>query len=382
MMMRIIVDRNIPLGREVFSSLGRVEVLPGREIGPESVRRADILVVRSVTRVDRDLLSGSAVRLVASATSGIDHIDTDYLQSRRIGFAYAPGSNAESVAEYVVAALFHLGRRQAFELEGKVLGIVGVGHIGKRVFDMARALGIRCLLTDPPRARREGGDGFVSLDELLPVADMVSLHVPLTREGPDATLRMVNEAFLRRIKPGAVLLNTSRGEVVDERALVKIREKLGGLVLDVWDNEPWIDPGLLAVTDCGTPHIAGYSYDGKIKGLDMVYRAACEYLGKNPEWKAEDHLAKIPLSELDLPRVSADPLGEAVLRAYPIGRDDDAMRALAGLGRGERGACFTGLRAEYPRRLEFGHFSLSGGAGAGLADCVRRKLAGLGFLVQ
>lgn len=382
--MKIIADKNIPLVKQVFSHLGRVETVPAGMITQELVCDADILLVRSVTTIDEPLLAGSWVRFVATSTSGVDHVDRGYLDSRRVGFAYAPGSNAQSVAEYVITALHYCGLKHSFALKDKVVGIVGVGHIGKRVLHMARRLGMRCLCNDPPRARKEGPGKFVTLDELLAVADIITLHVPLTDKGPDATLRLVDETFLRRMKRGAFLINTSRGRVIDESTLKKMREKLGGLVLDVWDNEPSIDTELLAMTDCGTPHIAGYSYDGKINGAGMVYRAVCDFLGQEPRWKPSEHLAVIPICELSLPSTCADPLSEAVLRAYPIGRDVGDMRGLIAMPAEDGARYFARLREHYPRRLEFKHFSIHTRADDAVArtPSTRQDLAGLGFQLK
>jgi erythronate-4-phosphate dehydrogenase len=381
--MKIIADWNIPLVKEVFSHLGGVELVPGREISPGLVRDADVLVVRSVTRVNERLLSGSSVRFVATATSGADHVDREYLRTHQIGFAYAPGSNAQSVAEYTFAAMVYCGLKHSFGFKDKVLGIIGVGHIGKRVLHMARVLGMRCLCNDPPRARKEGSGEFVTLDALLPDADIVTIHVPLTREGPDATLRMVDETFLKKMKPGAFLFNTSRGKVVDERALKKMRGELGGLVLDVWDNEPSIDTDLLEMTDCGTPHIAGYSYDGRINGTGMVYQAVCDFLGREPHWRPSDQLDAVPTRELRLSSPHVDPLSDLILQAYPIGRDIADMRQLAALRAEEQGAYFSGLREDYNQRLEFNHFSIDTRTDGGmLTDSARHDLSGLGFHLE
>jgi erythronate-4-phosphate dehydrogenase len=383
-MMKIVADQSIPLASKVFSHLGDMVTVPGREITPEIVRDAGILLVRSVTRVDQDLLHGSSVRFVATATTGIDHVDTEYLESHSIGFAYAPGSNARSVAEYVFAALVYCSRKYSFSLREKVMGIVGVGNIGRRVLSRARILGMECLCNDPPRARREGPEGFVPLDELLSRADIVTLHVPLTHRGIDATLRMVDKAFISRMKSGAFLINTSRGKIVDEEALKETRGRLGGLVLDVWNNEPAIDTELLAVAGCATPHIAGYSYDGKINGTGMVYRAVCEFLGVRQHWKPSGHLDRVPVQEIVLSPACSDPVGDSIMQAYPIHRDDAGLRKVAAMPREEQPAYFDSLRSNYPRRLEFNHFRLDTGTCESIESIgsVREELSGLGFLVK
>ncbi|NQT84941.1 4-phosphoerythronate dehydrogenase, partial [bacterium] len=216
--MKIVADENIPYVKEAFGSLGDVIPLPGRKIAPASVVDAEILLVRSITEVNASLLEGSRVRFVGTATIGTDHVDEEYLHSRGIAFASAPGSNANSVAEYVVAALLTTARRKNFPLKGKTIGVIGVGNCGSRVAKKAEALGMRVLLNDPPLWRQTGNKRFRPLEELFS-ADILTLHVPLTYEGIDATYHLVDEAFLSKLRPECILMNTSRGPVVDNLAL-------------------------------------------------------------------------------------------------------------------------------------------------------------------
>jgi erythronate-4-phosphate dehydrogenase len=239
--MKIVADENIPLVKQAFGSFGEVETMPGRKIGPEAVRDAEALLVRSITRVDAALLSGSRVRFVGTATIGVDHVDRDWLKREGIGFASAPGSNAESVAEYVVAALLVLAERMNTSPAGKSLGVIGVGNVGSRVARNARALGMRVLLNDPPLKRATGDARYLTLEETLQ-ADIVSLHVPLTREGLDRTWHLADEDFFRRMRPGSVFINTSRGAVaVCEGWMKALGKTLSAAVLDVWEHEPGID---------------------------------------------------------------------------------------------------------------------------------------------
>ncbi|HTY58756.1 MAG TPA: 4-phosphoerythronate dehydrogenase, partial [Bacteroidota bacterium] len=272
--MNIAVDRNIPLAGSAFAGLGNVTLLETTAVTPANVRDAGALVIRSETRVGPGLLEGSAVRFVGSATIGTDHIDIPYLASKGIAFANAPGSNANSVKEYVLAALLTLARRGGFGLRGKTLGIVGVGNVGSRVSGMARSLGMTVFENDPPRARKEGGGAFLPLDALME-ADIVTLHVPLTRTGSDPTYHLFDAGRIGRMKPGSILLNTSRGAVVETAPLSRaLRDgHIAAAVIDVWEGEPLIDTGLLGLAALGTPHIAGYSIDGKVKAAGMV-RAA------------------------------------------------------------------------------------------------------------
>ena len=273
--MKIVADPNIPFVREAFAALGDITLTPGRQMTGDHVREAEILLVRSVTPVNSALLTSLRVQFVATATIGTDHIDKRYLAQHAIGFASAAGSNANSVAEYIIAALLELGSRHGFRLRDKTLGVIGVGNVGSRVVRYAQALGMRVLENDPPRHHAE----HIPLDQLLRESDLVTTHVPL-----DATTRhLLHYDNLQRF----ILLNTARGPVVDNRALLKALDgdHLPAAVLDVWENEPNLSPELLDVVDLGTPHIAGYSFDGKVAGTRMIYEAACRHFDVAPTWQ-------------------------------------------------------------------------------------------------
>ncbi len=354
--MKIVVDENIPFAKEAFGQLGRVVTRPGRQISRDDLRDAELLVVRSVTRVTADLLDGTPVRFVGTCTIGTDHVDQAYLAERGVAFASAPGSNAESVAEYVVSALLTLAERHGFQLAGRTLGVVGVGNVGSRVARNAAALGLKVLLNDPPLQRATGDPKFRPLDELLQ-ADFLTLHVPLTRTGPDPTWHLVDGRLLQRLRPDAFLLNTSRGAVVDNAALLEClqQRRLAGAVLDVWEGEPSIDHRLLQRVDLGTPHIAGYSYDGKVKATEMIYEAACRFLGERPEWNAAGVLSE-PLGTFVV-RTAGRPreavVREAVRLAYDVRRDDADLRRSLELPEPDRPAFFDQLRKNYWHRREF-----------------------------
>ncbi len=354
--MKIVADANIPLLADAFGPLGRTHALPADRITPQAVTDADALLVRSVTRVDAPLLDGSRVRFVATATIGTDHVDLEYLASRGIGFASAQGSNARSVAEYVLAALSVLARRQGIRMTEQVLGIVGVGNVGGRLARMAEGLGMTVLRNDPPLARRTRDPCYVPIDALAD-ADVVTLHVPLTREGPDATFHMIGDPLLGRFKRGVTLLNTSRGTVADSEALkaASASGSIGPVVLDVWENEPNIDAQLLSRVDLATPHIAGYSYDGKVNGTRMVVEALCRHFGLQREW---DPTPLMPPAAH--PRVALPPgltvdeaVGGAIAAAYDIEADDARLREMLRTPAGQRGDYFTSLRRRYPVRREF-----------------------------
>jgi len=437
--MKIVADENIPFVAECFSSIGEVETISGREITPDVVADADVLLVRSITRVDSSLLAESRVRFVGTATIGLDHIDVDFLRQRNIGFASAPGSNANSASEYVIAALLKIGRKHSLRLEGKSIGIVGVGNVGSRVAKKCAALGMKVYLNDPPLQRRVAAssaawrwpspspslrDEAATQSKYLPIeelfdCDFTTLHTPLTFEGIDKTFRLADERFFNSLKAGSVLINTSRGGVVDSSALKASIEtgSLKAVVLDVWENEPNIDTELLQMVDIGTPHIAGYSLDGKVTGMIMIYKAVCEYFGFNAKFDVESFLPEPAVPELRINPSSGseqDVLLAAVEEIYNISEDDHKLRQIADKPEEGRGVFFDDLRKNYPVRREFkntkvliatplrpqgyagqaegtessekvdSRWSLSrttlrGGNDTSRAEAIAKKLAGIGF---
>lgn len=384
--MRLLADANIPDARNAFSPFGEVETRPGGQIDAEALRYIEVLLVRSVTPVNEALLRESPVRFVGSATIGTDHVDREYLAEAGIAFAHAPGSNAESVVEYVLAALLatHADRGEA--LRGKTVGIVGGGQIGGRLARRLPALGMQVLVCDPPLAERAEAQGvhhaYHSLDTLLDSADVLTLHPPLTRTGPHPTHHLIGRAELERMKPGAWLVNASRGAVVDNVALrdALASDHLAGAVLDVWENEPTPDPDLLARCAIATPHIAGYSFDGKIQGTLMLARALADHLGRphDPSWDAllaPDALAPLTLPEADLDETAW--LDALVRQAYDLRADDARMRPLARLDAPARAEAFQALRRDYPRRRSFAWHRLAASEPADRREAVRLGL-GLG----
>ena len=375
--MQIVADENIPYVKDAFSKLGEVKLVGGREITASHLRDADLLIVRSVTPVNADLIKESRVRFVGSATIGLDHVDLAYLQDRGIGFAYAPGSNANSVAEYVIAAILAL---RPDSLAGRTLGIIGLGRIGTLVKAKAEALGIKALANDPPLGRA-GRTELVALERLLGESDMVTCHVPLTREGADATYHLLNERTLRMLGSAAILINTARGPVVDNAALLEalIKGRLGGAVLDVWEGEPSPEPALINAVTLGTPHIAGYSLDGKIKGTQMLYEAACVFLRRPIEWEPPQGVPQSRPLIVDSSCSMTTAVGLAVRRSYDIRRDDECFRPLANMPNDERARGFDELRANYPPRWEFHNMKV---VLSGASSAHKQTLAGLGFTVE
>ncbi|MBN1359149.1 MAG: 4-phosphoerythronate dehydrogenase [Sedimentisphaerales bacterium] len=407
--MRIVADANIPFVQECFSSIADVEVMSGRDMTPQAIAGADALLVRSITPVNEQLLAGSSVRFVGTATIGFDHVDLDYLAQHNIGFASAPGSNANSAAEYIIAALLGLGRLHGIRLEGKSIGVIGVGNVGSRVAAKCEALGMRVLRNDPPLARlarslpvgagprarpgqplgvaptqsRQATPEYVPIEALYD-CDFVTFHTPLTYEGIDKTYHQADEKFFASLKPGVVLLNASRGAVVDSTALKQAiaAGRLRAVALDVWENEPDIDVELLELVDLGSPHIAGYSLDGKIAGMIMIYEAVCRYFGLAPTHRAGDLLPAPAVPRLDLPSDARDDeavLAEAVDAVYSIRADDLALRQIEAEPPPARGRFFDALRKNYRVRREFHNTTVVLDDPAGT---LAAKLCGISFAVQ
>ena len=312
----VVVDRDIPFLEGVLEPWFDVRRRAGRAIGPADVRDAAALLIRTRTRCDAALLDGSSVRFIATATIGTDHIDQAYCAAHGITVASAPGCNAAAVAQYIRVALYTL----SLDRPASTLGVIGVGHVGSLVAEVGRRAGMRVLLNDPPREAAEGPAGFTPLPELLAQSDVVTLHIPLWPENRD----FADTAFFASMKPGASFINASRGEVVDEDALLAARQNLDKLVIDVWKNEPEINRELLAAADIATPHIAGYSLQGKINGTQAVVRALGNHFGI-------DALRDFTVSGVELPQDS-----------YDIWRDDTALRS--------NPSSFESLRSHYPYR--------------------------------
>ncbi len=380
--MKIIADANIPFVAECFSSIGEVKIVGGREITPGIVRNADVLLVRSITPVGADLLTGSKVRFVATATIGFDHIDVDFLRRNNIGFASAPGSNANSAAEYVIAGLLEIGRKYDIDLEDKSIGIIGVGNVGSRVAKKCAALGMQIYLNDPPLQRETGEAKYLPLDELFD-CDLITLHTPLTFEGVDKTYHLADEKFFKSLKERCVFVNASRGGVVDSEALkTAIRSgRLRAVVLDVWENEPNIDTELLEMVDIGTPHIAGYSLDGKIAGMIMIYKAVCEYFGLSVKFDIEDFLPEPAVRQLRIdPNTNSEQaaLANAVQKIYDVREDDVRLRRICEKAVEKRGEFFDSLRKNYPVRREFQNTKV---IVKDRSSTLAKKLKGIGFLL-
>lgn len=379
--MKIVFDKNMPYAAEAFATLGDALPKNGRDIAPADVRDAELLFTRSTTMVNAALLDGSAVRFCGSGVIGTDHIDIPYLNSRGIVWRNAPGCNAESVGDYITAALLWLGGKHGFRLEGKTIGVIGVGNVGRCVCRRAKALGMRVLANDPPRQRDPAdaeAQGFVPLERLLAESDIVTCHVPLTREGPDATWHLLDAARLAALRPGAVVINAARGPVTDTAALLRALDKnVRHVVIDCWEGEPGYRPELLRRAELATPHIAGHSYEGKVNGTAMVYRGACAFLGRTPDFRFGLPPSPLPVWRTDCGgRHDEDVLRELVLAVYDIEADSRRLKESCCADAAARAAAFEAQRVRYPVRREFSATSV---AAANASDKLRAKILGLGF---
>lgn len=354
--MKIIIDDKIPYIKGAFEPFAEVVYLPGSKTTPEIVKDADVLITRTRTICNRGLLEGSSVKFIATATIGYDHIDTEYCKQVGIQWTNAPGCNAESVNQYIASALFSWSMRNRTDLAGKTIGIVGVGEVGSRVAKTCEILGMNVLLNDPPRERKEGSEKFVSLETIQKEADIITFHVPLNLNGEDSTFHLVNKEFLLNLPKTPLLINSCRGEVVDTDAVCLAIKSLNisGFIADCWENEPDIDTELLKSCVFGTPHIAGYSKDGKAKGTKMSVHAVSRFFSLDlANWEPTGiEPPPNPVINLDgNQRREYSILAEAVLSTYDIETDDEALR--------ENPKRFEKLRGDYPVRREFDSYTIN-----------------------
>ncbi|MCZ6805062.1 MAG: 4-phosphoerythronate dehydrogenase [Proteobacteria bacterium] len=373
----IIADQQILLAREAFSKFGDVRLVEGRSIDQQMIKDADVLLVRSVTQVDESLLKGSKISFVGSATSGIDHIDIEYLKKSSISFSHAPGSNARSVAEYILSSLFETAAYQGFSLEEKTVGIIGCGQVGSRIKHFMDTLGVQCLLDDPPLYEQTLDRAYVELERVL-AADIVTLHVPLTIDSKYPTNKLVNKQFLNRLKSDVILINTSRGEVIDETELLAFKESnpKSTLILDVWCNEPEINITLLQQTFIATPHIAGYSYDGKLKATEMLVDVLKSAKNIN---SSDDRLPRSEQVEDFIEYKDDDVIQLAVMQSYDVRTDAIALGNLKSISGEERASYFDSLRKNYPVRREFTNRIIKTN---NITNESRQRLQQLGFKVE
>jgi len=347
---------NMPFAREAFETIGETLVIDGRKITREHVSRANLMAIRSTTKVNESLLSGSPVKFVGTATIGIDHMDIPYFDKCGIKWCFSPGCNANSVAEYIVCALLKLAVKDNLKLRGMTIGIIGIGNVGRLVAKKTKALGLTVLLNDPPREQKEGSlsNTWTAIDDLLKRSDIVTFHVPLEKSGKWPTHQMADHAFLSKLKKGAIFINCSRGGVMNTDAVLEAfkQKHISRMVIDTWEKEPAIRSDMLEVADIATPHIAGHSFEGKVNGTVMVYQAACAFLGIKPEWSAEPLMPPtvVPLIELDAAGLGLEEaLWKICGKIYDIDADSARLKTVSG----DLAEHFDNLRRKYPMRREF-----------------------------
>lgn len=359
--MKILADENIPLLDEFFADLGCLLRVPGRNLSTRDVQDADVLLVRSVTQVNETLLKGTAVKFVGTCTIGTDHVDQLYLQQQAVHFASAPGCNAQSVVDYVLSALCSYADLRARSLLSLTVGIVGVGNVGFKLRQRLQALGMQVLAVDPFKTAQEVGP-LVTLEEALQ-ADVLCLHTPLTQGRHHPTHHLIGLEQLQKMQPDACLLSAGRGAVVDNAALLAHLQRTPSFtaILDVWENEPTPNIDLVRACFLATPHIAGYSLDGKMAGTERIYQALCQYLGRPAVKKLADFLPEPALQEL---RFSSEAdalqsLKSAVRAVYDV-RGDDARMRLACASEPGLAQRFDALRKDYPLRRDLHNTQVKG----------------------
>ncbi len=374
--MKIIADENIPYAKEAFADLGKVTTLSGRQMQNSDLQHCDCLLVRSVTNVNQQLLEGKAVKFVASATIGTDHIDLDYLKQNDIGFANAPGCNAESASEYMINALFELARKKSFDPFSLTAGIIGNGNVGSRVKKKLDILGIKTLVNDPPL--QEAGDkstDYASLQTIIRECNFITCHVPLTKDGAHPTHHLINKSVLEKLAKNTILFNAARGAVVDNQALSELLNERQDLTvfLDTWEGEPAINQTLMKQVDFATPHIAGYSVEGKLRGTQMILDACCKYFRQSSSWLMQDYLPEKQTIRLNAQR-DTEIWPELFHKHYQIEQDHQRLVSLHGKTDIQFAINFDLLRKNYPGRYEYNQFIVEGLSHNKKAAAIARKL--------
>jgi erythronate-4-phosphate dehydrogenase len=341
--MKFVIDQAIPFIKGVFEPYAETVYKDGGAICHEDLMDADALVIRTRTRCNEELLAGTSVKIISTAAIGLDHIDIPFCNDNGIFIQNAPGSNSGGVMNYVFSALYGAASRERIPLSGATFGIIGAGHVGSRIEAMARHLCMQVLLCDPPRAEVEGPAQFVDLDYLLENSDIVSLSVPLN----PGTQKMANADFFGKMKFGAFFINTARGEIVDDDALLAAFPKLGPVIIDTWNNEPNVNVELISKASIATPHIAGYSYQGKQRATAAAVRAVARFFRLEPlfEFFPTTELEELEAVRLDLTGLTQGQITSVFQYNYPVFTDDFMFRIHP-----ER---FDEIRQEYRYRREF-----------------------------
>lgn len=348
--MKIIIDDKIPYIRGAFENVAEVINLPGSKTTSEIVQDADAIITRTRTICNEQLLAGSSVKFIATATIGYDHIDTEYCDKAGISWTNSPGCNSKSVEQYITSVLMVFAETKNLILNELTIGVVGVGNVGSKVAHVCELLGMNVLLNDPPRERVEGADKYVSLEQIKHEADIISLHVPLNMKGEDATYHLADDSFFQSLSKKPVIINSCRGEVVQTEAVKNAirNDDIDSFVCDCWENEPDIDLELLEMTTLATPHIAGYSKDGKATGTLMSVKAVSKYfnLGLDNWHPVGVEMPDKPLIQIDGAGLNEQQIiSKAILHTYDIRNDDAFFRS--------NPADFEKQRGDYPTRREF-----------------------------
>lgn len=372
---KIIADDKIPFLKGVLEPFANVEYYPGKEITKEKTINADALIVRTRTKCNAELLEGTRVKVITTATIGFDHIDTEYCNKKKIKWLNAPGCNSTSVMQYITSVLLKLAETNNFNLSQKTIGIVGVGNVGSKIKIVAETLGMKVLLNDPPRKRNESNNVFCCLEKIINECDIITFHVPLNRTGIDKTFHLADEKFFEKLNNKQVIINSSRGEVVKTSALIKAIKsgKISNTVLDVWENEPSIDLELLSLVNYATPHIAGYSADGKANGTAVCANAISDFfnLGLTQNWYPESIPQADEGSDIIVNcknKSDQEIISEAVFATYLVLNDSDKFK--------NNPNTFEKQRGDYPIRREFQNYKVT------LNNCnsdVAEKIKKLGF---
>jgi len=374
--MKIVIDDKIPYIKGALEPFAEVVYLPGSDTTADVVKDADAIITRTRTKCSKEILKGSNVKFIATATIGFDHIDKEYCKHAGIEWTNAPGCNAESVNQYISSTLFSYSMQKRIDLKDKTIGIVGVGQVGSRVAKTCEILGMKVLLNDPPRERAEGSEQFVSLKIIQEEADIITFHVPLNMDGEDATYHLANEYFLQNLKKKPLLINSCRGEAFDSEEIKQSikSNNISGVIIDCWENEPNLNLDLLNNSDFGTAHIAGYSKDGKANGTKMSIQAISRFFNLGIDnWEPSGiELPDNTIIEIDgNQRREYSVLAEAVLSTYDIETDDDKLRSNPHL--------FEKLRGDYPVRREFNTYTIKA---ENIESKTLEKLKQLGFKID
>ncbi|MDR2949447.1 MAG: 4-phosphoerythronate dehydrogenase PdxB [Prevotella sp.] len=352
--MNIIADKNIPYLKGVAEQYGNVTYLDGAAFTHEAIKNADTLIVRTVTHFGEAILKNTNVKLICSATIGYDHIDTDYCDAHGITWKNAPGSNSGSVQQYIVSALITIARKKRFDLKDKTIGIIGVGNVGKKVAKACETLGMRVLQNDPPRKEAENGVNFVDLETIMEEADIITFHTPLTKEGKYKTFHLADQSFFSALKKRPIIINSARGGIVDTSDIKEaLKDNLmSGAIIDCWENEPQIDHEYMNLVDIATPHIAGYSADGKANATRMSLESIANFYGlsKDPITAIKEPKPYDAIIDLNNYSDSTNRTYEAILYTYNPLLDFEHLKSSP--------ETFKRLRNEYPLRREYTAYTI------------------------